>query len=250
MLSEWIIPAGTIPQSARHHHDRGIRVTVGELGRKPITRLSVTGDTLDAELKAVAIIVVSNELERFSGPIGNALFAAELRGAVATETDTIFFSELLSSGTPTQGTGGATAANAWSDLKFLFGAVPMTSRSAPYFVGGPLAIQSLALRNSAGQSAFPALGVTGGEIAGVPALVSDGVDENTLVLLDANRIVVADAGITLDSSRHATLSLSDDGTGAQSSLWQQNATGLKAERIFSMAPMGDCAATVTGIGAS
>ena len=119
----------------------------------------------------------------------------------------------------------------------------MTSRSAPYFVGGPLAIQSLALRNSTGQSSFPLLGVTGGEIAGVPALVSDGVDENTLVLLDANQIVVADAGIVLDSSRHATISLSDDGTGAQSSLWQQNATGLKAERIFAMHPLGEnCAA--------
>ena len=83
---------------------------------------------------------------------------------------------------------------------------------------------------------------------GVPLLVSDGVDEDSLVLLDANRVPIADGGVTLDTSEHATVSLSDGDIIPQSSLWQQNMTGIKCERLFSMQPLGDCAASVSEVG--
>ena len=148
---------------------------------------------------------MSNEVARFSGPIGTQLIGNELRGAVAVETDSIFFAELLNTGVPSVPSSGASAADGWSDLSFLFASVPLNAQSTPYFVAGPVAARSFAMRTTAGQSAFPSLGLTGGELMGVPLLISDGIDEDQLVLLDANRIAVADGGIVLDSSTQATL---------------------------------------------
>ena len=69
-----------------------------------------------------------------------------------------------------------------------------------------------------------------------------------LCSLDVNSVAIADGGVTLDTSEHATVSLSDGGIIPQSSLWQQNMTGIKCERLFSMQPLGDCAASVSGVG--
>ena len=224
---------------------------IGEMGLKPISRISVTSDQLDQILKAVCIVVVSSELARFSGPVGNQLIGAELRGAVSVETDTIFFAELLTTSVPSVPSSGNSAADAWSDIAYLFGSVPLNAQSSPYFVAGPVAARSLATRTAAAGQTFPDLGVQGGTMVGVPLLISDGVAEDQLVLLDGNKIAVADGGITLDSSTQASIPLSDDGAGAPMSLWQQNATGIRCERTFSMQALTDNAvAYVSSVGAS
>ncbi len=68
------------------------------------------------------------------------------------------------------------------------------------------------LRNAGGQRVFPNVGALGGDILGVPLLVSPGAGSN-LILLDADAILVADGGLELGNSNQATIEMSDAPSG-------------------------------------
>ena len=67
----------------------------------------MTGTQID-ELKAVAIMVVTDELAKFGDSVAGNLFATELSNAVAVETDETFIAALILSATSIA-SGGATA---------------------------------------------------------------------------------------------------------------------------------------------
>src|SRR5262249_57001287 len=78
----------------------------------------------------------------------------------------------------------------------------------------------------------------GGTIGGIAAIVSDGVPAGTMVLVDAQQIAAASETIQLSAANEAIVAMdsSPDSPAAAStvmtSLWQNNLTGLKAERFF------------------
>jgi hypothetical protein len=87
-------------------------------------------------------------------------------------------------------------------------------------------------------AAFPGMTMRGGALMGAPALVTDGLAGDELVLVDANQIAAGSGSVEIDSSKHATLqfnSVPDSPPSAATtleSLWQTNRTALKALRYF------------------
>src|SRR5262245_29238575 len=69
--------------------------TIGQQAPKKISSLNLTGTTI-SETKAVAILVVTQELARFGANVAGDLFATELQNAVAVETDETFVATLTS----------------------------------------------------------------------------------------------------------------------------------------------------------
>jgi hypothetical protein len=94
------------------------------------------------------------------------------------------------------------------------------------------------LHTSAGDAAFPGMTPNGGTIGGLTAIVSDGVPSQTIILVDAQQVAAASETIQLAVATHAAVQLdaSPDspvsGSTVLTSLWQNNLTGLKAERVF------------------
>jgi hypothetical protein len=101
--------------------------TVPQQQIKPISKLTLTGTQID-EQKAVAILVVTDELARFGDNVAGNLFAVELSNAVAVETDETFVSVLTANAT-SNGSSGPTAEHARNDLRGMLASVTTSARS-------------------------------------------------------------------------------------------------------------------------
>jgi hypothetical protein len=102
------------------------------------------------------------------------------------------------------------------------------------------------LRTTTGALACPDMTVGGGMIQGIRVVVSDAATTDA-ILVDASQVAVADDPITLTEATHATVQLSDNptaGAHSQVSLWQNNLTGLKAERMFGVEVLRSTAVAV------
>jgi hypothetical protein len=104
------------------------------------------------------------------------------------------------------------------------------------------------MHTTTGAAAFPDMQHNGGAVGGVTAVVSDGMPSQTMILVDAQQVAAASETIQLAVATHAVVQLdtSPDSPVSEStaltSLWQQNLTGLKAERLF-----GSQKLTTTGV---
>ena len=106
---------------------------------------------------------------------------------------------------------------------------------------------ALALRSGSGtEPVFQNLTVTGGLIGGVPALASDSVS-GQLIMVDASHVLIADADtIDVQRSRQATLEFSDAPTNnaltptatTQISLFQTDSVAFRVERYVSWERVG------------
>jgi hypothetical protein len=206
---------------------------------KPISSLTVSGDTLD-DFKAIAILVITAELARFSEPAAGDLFAVELSNAVAVETDETFVG-VLTTGATSIGSSGSTAEHVRNDLRALLAAVTTSARSRLFLLTTPAIAKVLSvLHTSTGDAAFPGITYRGGDLAGITVIASDGVPSATMVLVDAAQIVAASDTIQLDAASHASVQFEtapDSPPTASTnlqSLWQQNMLGLKASRYFAV----------------
>jgi hypothetical protein len=221
--------------------------TVPQQQIKPISRLTLTGTQID-EAKAVAILVVTDELAKFGDNVAGNLFATELSNAVAVETDEQFVSILIS-GATSNGSSGATAEHVRNDLRGMLAAITTSARSRLFLLMTSAIAKLLSvLHTNAGDAAFPGMNYNGGSIGGITALVSDGVPAATMLLVDAQQIAAASESIQLSASNEAIVAMNDapDSPAAAStlmtSLWQNNLTGLKAERFFGLQKL-----TTTGV---
>ena len=74
--------------------------TVGEGSSKPTTKLTLADGGVLTPIKCVALTVVTAELLRFSGALGQQVLERELRVGLGTQIDLVLFNELLESGVP------------------------------------------------------------------------------------------------------------------------------------------------------
>jgi HK97 family phage major capsid protein len=210
---------------------------VGEGSPKPISKLSLTGAQLE-QVKATAILVVSEELASLAGAEATQLFGRELRSAIAAVTDTEF-ARLITAGITPIGSSGTTAAAARTDLAAALAAMS-TDMSSSLFVLIPSATAKvLAVMGGETGAAFPAMTPSGGTICGMPAVVTDGIADGTLVVVDASAIAAGAGTVGLSQARHADVQMEDtlpDSPPTLStvlaSLWQRNLLALRAERYF------------------
>jgi HK97 family phage major capsid protein len=225
---------------------------VGEGQPKPLTAAAFGQVTLGVA-KAAGIIVLTDELVRFSSPSAEALVRDEMLQGITRFLDAQFIDPAVAAVTgvsPASITNGVTGtaasatteAAAKADINALLGVmaaanyplgeiVLITSESIAFTLGG--------LENALGQQAF-ALSVNGGDIRGVPVVTSNSVGAQ-IVAVHAPSVFVADeGGVEIDMSREASVQMSDtpdpfesvDADTVMVSLWQANMVGLRAERFI------------------
>lgn len=231
---------------------------VGEGAPKPVGRM--TFDTLTLRwAKAAGIVVLTDELVRFSNPSAEAIVRQDLIDAMAQFLDRDFVdpakAEVLnvSPASITNGVApivasGTTAAAFRTDIRKLFNSMFIANMQpgGGVFIGTQQLGLSLSLMlNSLGQPFFPSISADGGTLLGYPFIASENIpatggspaDGYPLIFLKASEIMLADDGQTIiDASREASVQMDtapdSPPTAATNmvSLWQLNMTGLRAER--------------------
>jgi len=233
---------------------------VGENAPKPVTSMAFDTVTL-RWAKAAGIVVLTDELVRFSNPAAEAVVRQDLVATIAQFLDRQFVDPAVAEVTnvsPASITNGVSAvvptgttASAFrADVKTLF--ANLLTNNLTNTAGGVWIMtqqQALALaimQNSLGQQVFPTMnGIEGGTLLGYPVVTSENIPSSTgspvegspIIFAIAPEIMLADDGqVILDSSNQASVQLDttpDSPPGASSpyiSLWQMNMTGLRAER--------------------
>ena len=214
---------------------------------KPASRMGLVDLGVLEAIKVVAFVIVTSEVFKFGNPLATSVIGDDLAGALAEKFDAVALAELITTSTPSAVASGDPLA----DVAFLTGSVSLSAGSRPYFVGSTDAIRTLSLYAASGVRTFDTLGINGGELCGVPALVTDALTDE-LIFLDAAQVAFGDDGVVADVGRHGMIVLDDTGTGsAPVNLFQQNLVAPRLERTFGIAALGaNAVAVVTGIGAS
>lgn len=211
---------------------------VGEGTVKPVSQATLTAPAVEPR-KAACIVVMSDELLRLGSPPAVQLFNAELKQGVVRATDTVFVGSLIAGTTPTA-SAGSSAANVITDIGTLLGALSMGAESKPFIIMNQPTARGLTLKLSAtGDTAFPDMGLFGGEIVnGLPVLVSDQCPADFVLAVDAASVIGDSDTVVVDASRYSTVDMGGPPDSPPSagtnvlSLWQQNLSGLRAERLF------------------
>lgn len=220
---------------------------VGEGFRKPVTKSGYEATELKWA-KISAISVITEELARFSDPSIQVLVRDDLSDAVIERMDEDFVDPTKAAGTgasasPASITNGVTAVPAtgdpYADIAALWATADSTNLpvgSAVYITDSATARSLSGVRNPLGNREFPNVSMTGGDIDGVPVVVSNYVPAGIFILAFASEIYLADDGVVnIDISREATIIMDDDATATPTiaqiqSMFQTNQLAIRAER--------------------
>jgi hypothetical protein len=218
---------------------------VGSGKAKPVSKMDFRAAAIEPA-KAVAMIVVSEELLRDTSAASEAAFGTALRGAVADVVDRQFL-DVIGQGISPQ----AATATPTDDLKTLLDIVNTTGSGRLYWLMQPILANTMStLVALNGNRLFGDMTPSGGTLCGLPALVSAQVPAaagspatDSLWLIDASGIAADTEQIQLRMSRQAMIEMADDPAGdattgeglsntALVSLWQQKMVALMAEVYF------------------
>ncbi len=207
---------------------------------KPMTRLTMNSQVVPLS-KCVAMLAVTNEVLASSSNAAQTFISTELCKAVARAVDAAFLAAIVDGNTPIINSDGVTALFAGSDLKDLFSVVPHHDGARYFLVAAPdVAIAAATLQDTEGVFVFGNMSPSGGEMLGVPVLVSSAADAGTLTLIDASGVAGNAETVTIESSGHADLEMQDVTAGsmltptgaAMVSLWQTDSTAIRAAIWF------------------
>jgi HK97 family phage major capsid protein/HK97 family phage prohead protease len=228
---------------------------VGEGAPKPVNEMGF--DTITMQwYKAAVIVVLTEELVRFSNPNAENLARQDMVRGIAEYLDKRFIdpvypgvsgvspASITNSVTQVNSTGVTLAAitNDVETLMRAFITANMTLTNGVWIMTPGTALALSLLRTSQDVFAFPNITMNGGTWFGLPVITSGNLSlsgsptETFIVLMDASEILLADDGqVVISVSREASLQMNDaPSAGAQSlvSLWQNNLVGLRAERFI------------------
>ena len=237
---------------------------VGEGAPKPVSKLGF-GTTQLGFAKVAGIVVLTDELVRFSNPSAEALVNADLVASIAQFLDHDFVDPAKAASanvSPASITNGVTPVTASgtdadalkADVKAVFGKFIAANLSVAGSVWIMTSTQALAIglmQNAMGQPEFPGIGMNGGTFFGLPVVVSENIPAyagtgspptgagSRILLVKPSEILLADdGGVTLDASNQASIQMSDapdnpaTASTVMTSLWQNNLIGLRAERTI------------------
>lgn len=236
----------------------GAAAWVSEGRAKPLTKWDY-GTQMLQPLKVATIAVITEELLKRASVAADTMIRDELVRALQERLDVDFVlpskaavagvsPASITNGVVGIASVGSDAAAVRADIAALMGGF-LAANNVPstgvYLMGTAVALQLSMMQNPLGQTEFPGIGMTGGTFMGLPAIVSDYVPAETVILVNASDIYFADeGGFDLSMSREASLEMADNPahnsttpTGATSlvSLWQTNSVGFRGERHLNWA---------------
>ncbi len=229
----------------------------GEAAPRPMSRMTFSGSTLEP-LSIVAMLVTTAELLRSSSPSAESILSRDLAAAAVQAADETFIDPAnagiagvkpaaITNGVTAIHSAGSTLANLDSDLALLIEALSDAGSDLSFatFVMRPrTALWLSGLRGSGGTLAYPGMGVKGGTLLGLPAIVSAAVPSSVgspaeggnITLLDPSQVEYLDEGAgAIEVSEHGSVQMSDvPGSGATTltSLWQTDSACLKTTRYL------------------
>jgi HK97 family phage major capsid protein/HK97 family phage prohead protease len=235
---------------------------VGESAPKPVSAMAFATVTM-RWAKAAGIVVLTEELVKFSNPAAEAVVRDDLLKTMVQFLDRQFIDPAVAAVTnvsPASITNGVTPTFASgtneaalrSDIATMFAG--FLSQNLSLTGGSWIMTQQQAVRlslmiNALGQPSFPTITGEGGTLAGYPVVASENLpavggspaDGFPLIFALAPEIMLADDGQTvIDSSNQASVQMQDasslDSPPSSAtnmiSLWQLNMVGLRCERYI------------------
>ena len=220
---------------------------VGEAKPKPLTKLAFASDTLGVT-KVAGIIVLTEELVRFSSPSAEALVRADMVAGIAQFLDAQFVDPAvaavagvnpasITNGAPT----AAATANPVADIMGLinhFATNNISVDGVTFLMSASNALSLSFRQNFDGTPEFPGVGLNGGSYRGLTFITSNALTTNVVALQPALILYADDGGVTIDASREASLQMDSapmspaDATTVYVSLFQTNSVALRAERFI------------------
>jgi hypothetical protein len=217
--------ARPIPANVGHHVLLATGWSAGgvdEGAPKVVRQQGLTdGDTLP--LKAAAIVVLSSELAQAASDAGRTLFERELRAAVIRGGNSAVIDFLVDSGT----TSIAGSGDALAKVRAGLAAAGPSDGYVVAASAGVVADLATRVENRGG------MGIRGGTfVPGLEVIAHD--DLTGIVVIPASRLAIADYGLRVAPSGHASVDMRDSPTApAQlTSLFQTNSVALLGERLF------------------
>ena len=242
--------------------------TVGWVGQgapKPVSELKFNEVTLGFA-KAAGIVVVSQELARFSSPSAESVIRTDMIDTMAAFLDDQFIDPsvaavanispasvlngVLSQRVTSTGNTVALVTADVRNLFALFAAADISTQGGVWIMRPQDAVALQMLRTSQDVFAFPTINADGGTWFGYPVVTSTAVPNSVsggsiIAFIKPSEIFFADdGGVRIDVSEQASLQMdSAPSAGAQSlvSLWQNNLIGIRAERFVNWQRRRDAA---------
>ncbi|HCU2535342.1 phage major capsid protein [Pseudomonas aeruginosa] len=232
---------------------------VGEGQAKPLTKFDFERKTLEP-LKVANIAVATMEVIRDSSPAADGIIRDQLAAALRERLDIDFIDPAkaavagvspasILNGVAGIPSSGNTADDVRADIRALFNAF-IAANNAPtsgvWLMPATTALSLSLMQNPLGQAEFPGISMTGGELFGLPVIVSEYISTASagavVALVNASDIYLGDeGGVDLSMSTEASLQMDnapDNPTTASTvlvSLWQRNLVGFRAERAINWA---------------
>jgi HK97 family phage major capsid protein/HK97 family phage prohead protease len=226
---------------------------VGELKPKPVTAMAFAMESLGFN-KVAAIVVLSQELVRFSNPSAEAVVRDSLVKDIAAYLDAQFINPAVAAVAgvnPASITNGApTAAATTNPLADILGLINhFATNNIPVdgltFLLSPANALALSFRtNLDGSPEFPGIGINGGTYKGLQFITSNTLTTNVVALAPQYILMADDGGVTIDASTEASLQMDSapaavpDATTVYASMFQMNAVALRAERYITWKRVG------------
>lgn len=243
---------------------------VGQGQAKPLTRFNFGAQTL-GYAKGAAIVVITDELARFSSPSAEERVRNEVTAALRERFDIDFTDPSkaavanvspasITNGVMNLNDSGNTLANVTTDIAQFYNAmigVNIDLAECFWIMPTSVALQLSLMRDSFGALAFPTISITGGTFQGLPVIVSQYLvfghtpANNKVILVHGPSIALADdGGFSVDVSREASLEMDDQPVMASSStagspsgptgsalvsMFQTNSIAIRAERYINWA---------------
>ena len=226
---------------------------VGEAKPKPVTSLAFSTETL-GWAKVAGIIVLTQELVRFSNPDAEALVRDDMIKGIAAFLDGQFINPAvaavagvnpasITNGAPT----AAATANPFADIlglinHFVTNGLPV---DGVHFIMSPANALSLSFRtNLDGSPQFPGVSINGGTYKGLTFVTSNTAGANVIAVQPAYILYADDGGVTIDASTEASLQMDSapmspaDATTVYVSMFQNNSVALRGERYINWKRVG------------
>jgi hypothetical protein len=209
----------------------------------PLSRLTFS-DPRTAMSKYAVLMAFMREWFRLADELRVSLIERVTLRALTRAEDTLLLSaDAATAGAPAGLLNGLSAVGSGSpasiaDIEQLWRQVSDGDPMMPYFVVSPRGAMHLAALNVDGEPTFPNISpATGGDIAGVPVLLSRSAGSK-LILVDASLLAVADEGLDVGRSDQAAIEFLDNPTNNSAtatpttmvSAFQANATILRFVR--------------------
>ena len=224
---------------------------VGQGNAKPVTSAAFATVSVPFA-KAAGIIVLTEELVRLSSPSAEAAVREEMIAGMAQFLDSQLVDPAvaavanvnpasITNGAATAAASGVTGAAARADLAArvaTFTAANIPLEGSFWLMSDSVAFGLGMSLNALGQPLVPGIGRDGGNLLGIPVIISNNVG-NRVILVHGPSILFADeGGVSIDVSREASIQMDSapanpsDATTVLVSLWQRNLVGLRAERMI------------------